>query len=107
MYVIRLPNGNLQVPRSAVYEGRIMGDMYVEIGPQDPDYARLARQAVTQDEAERRREAWAVGDEALHQEFLEFARLMEDQRWPDQQARPDTPWQEPPWPDTASGPDPE
>jgi hypothetical protein len=88
MYVIRLPNGNLRVPRSAVHEGRIYGDMYVEIGPQDPDYARLSRQALTADEAERRRSSWRDGDEALRQEFLEFARLVGDQ-----------------WPETASGPD--
>jgi hypothetical protein len=98
MFVIRLPNGNLQVPRSAVHEGRIFGDVYVEIGPQDPDYARLARQAVTQDEAEDRRSAWQAGDEALRQEFLEFARLIGDQQWPGQQLGSGGP-------ETASGPD--
>ena len=43
MFVIRLPNGNLQVPQTAVHtgDGRIIGDVYVEIGPQDADYARL------------------------------------------------------------------
>jgi hypothetical protein len=96
MYVIRLPNGNLQVPRSAVHEGRIIGDVYVEIGPQDPDYARLSKQAVTQDEMEERRAAWQTGDEALRQEFLEFARLVGDQQRNDSQQ----------WPGEASGPDP-
>jgi hypothetical protein len=97
MYVIRLPNGNLQVPRSAVHEGRIIGDAYVEIGPADPNYARLARQAVTADEMEERRAGWQAGDEALRQEFLEFARLVGDQQ----------PGERPPqWPDQASGPDP-
>jgi hypothetical protein len=96
MYVIRLPNGNLQVPRSAVHEGRIIGDVYEEIGPQDPDYTRLSKQAVTADEAEQRRAAWRAGDEALRQEFLEFARIVGDQQvFGDQQ-----------WPDQASGPDP-
>ena len=94
MYVIRLPNGNLQVPRSAMHDGRIIGDAYVEIGPQDADYARLAKQAVTMDELEQRRANWAAGDEALRQEFLEFARLVEGQNWPD-----------PYWPEQATGPD--
>ena len=44
MFVIRLPNGNLQVPQTAIHtgDGRIIGDVYVEIGPQDADYDRLA-----------------------------------------------------------------
>lgn len=88
MYVIRLPNGNLRVPRSAVHDGRIMGDVYEEIGPQDSDYARLSKQAVTMDELERRQAGWAAGDEALRQEFLEFARLVGDRGWPDRD-RPD------------------
>jgi hypothetical protein len=75
MFVIRLPNGNLQVPQTAVAnDGRIIGNAYVEIGPQDADYERLAPQALTPDEAERRREAWRAGDEDLRREFLEFAR---------------------------------
>jgi hypothetical protein len=94
MYVIRLPNGNLQVPRSAIHDGRIIGDAYVEIGPQDADYARLDAQAVTMDELERRRAGWAAGDEALRQEFLEFARLVGDRSWPDSY-----------WPEQATGPD--
>jgi hypothetical protein len=96
MYVIRLPNGNLQVPRSAVHEGRIIGDVYVEIGPQDPDYARLSKQAMTADEMEERRAAWQAGDEALRQEFQEFARLVGDQQRNDRQQ----------WPGEGSGPDP-
>jgi hypothetical protein len=55
MFVIRLPNGNLRVPQSAIgHDGRILGDVYVEIGPQDADYARLAAQALTPEEAEQR-----------------------------------------------------
>jgi hypothetical protein len=44
MFVIRLPNGNLQVPQTAVHtgDGRLIGDVYVEIGPEDTEYARLA-----------------------------------------------------------------
>ena len=84
MFVIRLPNGNLQVPQTAIgQDGRVMGDVYVEIGPQDADYARLAEQALTPEEAEQRREAWRQDDEALRQEFLEFARLNGEATWQD------------------------
>jgi hypothetical protein len=90
MFVIRLPNGNLQVPQSAIREdGRVMGDVYVEIGPQDADYARLAEQALTPDEVERRKLDWRAGDEALRREFQEFARLVGDQYWPGQELEPD------------------
>ena len=63
MFVIRLPNGNLQVPQTAIHtgDGRIIGDVYVEIGPQDADYARLAAQAITPDEAEQRKDQWRTG----------------------------------------------
>jgi hypothetical protein len=77
MFVIRLPNGNLQVPETAVANGgRVLGNAYVEITPEDADYERLAAAAITQEEVERRREAWHAGDEALRQEFLEFAQRM-------------------------------
>jgi hypothetical protein len=75
MFVIRLPNGNLKVPQSAIgHDGRVIGDAYVEIGPQDADYSRLAAQALTPEEAEQRRDQWRQEDEALRREFLEFAR---------------------------------
>jgi hypothetical protein len=84
MFVIRLPNGNLKVPHTAIgQDGRIMGDAYVEIGPQDADYSRLAAQALTPEEAERRRDRWREDDEALRQEFLEFARLNGESNWPE------------------------
>jgi hypothetical protein len=91
MFVIRLPNGNLQVPQTAVHtgDGRIFGDVYVEIGPQDADYARLAAQALTPDEAAQRREEWRAGDAALQREFQEFARLVGDQGWPGQDEVPE------------------
>ncbi len=86
MFVIRLPNGNLQVPQTAIgQDGRVMGDVYVEIGPQDADYARLAEQALTPDEVEQRKQQWRADDEALHREFQEFARLVGDQYWPGQE----------------------
>ena len=84
MFVIRLPNGNLKVPQTAVgHDGRVIGDVYVEIGPQDADYPRLAAQALTPEEAERRRDRWQAEDEALRQEFLEFARHNGEAIWSD------------------------
>ncbi len=81
MFVIRLPNGNLQVPATAIHtgDGRIIGDVYVEITPADTDYDRLAAQALTQDEVEERKSQWRAGDAALQREFQEFARLVEDE----------------------------
>jgi len=84
MFVIRLPNGNLRVPQTAIgNDGRVIGDAYVEIGPQDADYARLAAQALTPEEAEQRRVRWRQDDEALRQEFLEFAKMNGEPGWPD------------------------
>ena len=83
MFVIRLPNGNLKVPQSAIgHDGRVLGDVYVEIGPQDADYSRLAAQALTPEEAEQRRNRWRAEDEALQQEFLEYAKQHGDAAWP-------------------------
>jgi hypothetical protein len=84
MFVIRLPNGNLKVPRTAIgHGGRTIGDVYVEIGPQDADYARLAAQALTAEEVAQRRDQWRQDDEALRQEFLEYAKRQGDYPWPD------------------------
>jgi post-segregation antitoxin (ccd killing protein) len=84
MFVIRLPNGNLKVPQTAVgHDGRLLGDVYVEIGPQDADYSRLAAQALTPEEAQLRRDRWQAEDERLRQEFLEFARRNGEGAWPD------------------------
>jgi hypothetical protein len=81
MFVIRLPNGNLQVPQTAVHtgDGRIIGDVYVEITPADADYDRLATQALTPDEVEERKSRWRADDAALLREFKEFARLVDDE----------------------------
>ena len=88
MFVIRLPNGNLMVPQTATgHDGRILGDVYVEIGPQDADYSRLAEQALTPEEVEQRRDRWRQDDEALRQEFLEFARLNGEYTWQDTRRR--------------------
>jgi hypothetical protein len=94
MFVIRLPNGNLRVPQTAVHTAdgrRLIGDVYVEIGPEDTDYARLAAQAITPDEVEERRERWRAGDAALLREFQEFARLVDDEYWPGQDPSPPEP----------------
>ncbi|HWG64472.1 MAG TPA: hypothetical protein VG253_22540 [Streptosporangiaceae bacterium] len=73
MFVIRLPSGNLLVPESALAEqGQVLGDAYVEIGPDDPDYARLAQQALTDRELQQRRRRWQEGDAALQREFEDF-----------------------------------
>ncbi len=73
MFVIRLPNGNLMAPESAVDRpGQVMGDAYVEVGPADPEYARLARHAVSEQEIEDRRRRWRDGDEALRRQFELF-----------------------------------
>ncbi len=73
MYVIRLSNGNLLVPDSAVADdGQLMSEAYVEIGPADADYARLEAEALTQDEYDERRRRWQEGDEPLRREFLDF-----------------------------------
>ena len=73
MYVIRLANGNLLVPDAAISDdGQLMSEAYVEIGPDDADYARLEAEAVTQDEYDERRRRWQEGDEPLRREFLDF-----------------------------------
>ena len=84
MFVIRLPNGNLQVPATAVHtaDSRLIGDVYVEIGPEDTDYDRLSEQALTPDQVEERKERWRAGDAALLREFQEFARLVGDEPFP-------------------------
>jgi hypothetical protein len=73
MFVIRLPNGNLMAPESAMdADGRVVGDAYVEVGPADPEYARLAEQAVSEQEFEDRKRRWRDGDEALRREFERY-----------------------------------
>ena len=82
MFVIKLPNGNLMVPESAIGEGgRIIGDAYVEIGPDDADYERLARDALTEEEVRIRRQRWQEEDEALQREFLAY-RAQRESSWP-------------------------
>jgi hypothetical protein len=78
MFVIRLPNGNLKVPRTATADGgRIIGQAYVEIGPGDADYERLADGALTEEELEARRTRWRREDDALYRQFREFQQAMD------------------------------
>jgi hypothetical protein len=73
MYVIRLPNGNLLVPESATSKAsQLVGDAYVEIGPADRDYERLAAGALTQEEIDERTRRWREGDDKLRRQFLDF-----------------------------------
>jgi hypothetical protein len=73
MFVIKLANGNLMAPESALdHDGQVVGDAYVEISPADPEYSRLARQAVTEAELDRRRQHWQDGDEALRLQFEQY-----------------------------------
>ncbi|MEV0401575.1 hypothetical protein [Actinoallomurus sp. NPDC050550] len=80
MYVIRLPGGNLRVPTSVLARGRqahggagsVIGQAYVEIGPEDPDYQRLLAQSISEEEMAEIRRRWREDDEALRAEFEEF-----------------------------------
>jgi hypothetical protein len=73
MYVIRLPNGNLLVPESVASDGgNLISDAYVEIGPDDAEYERLAAEALSQEELDERRRRWQEGDESLRRQFLDF-----------------------------------
>jgi hypothetical protein len=85
MYVIRLTNGNLRVPHSAVLDradggesGQVIGQAYVEIGPDDPDYERLLGQALTAEELDRKRRQWRDDDEALLRQFEEWKARQSD-----------------------------
>jgi hypothetical protein len=65
-------------PESAVeHQGQVVGDAYVEISPGDPEYARLARQAVSEEELDLRRQHWRDGDEALRREFEDYLAELE------------------------------
>jgi hypothetical protein len=77
MYVIRLDNGNLRVPHTTE-DGRIIGQAYIEIGPDDPDYSRLADQALTEVEMEVKRRRWRDDDEALLRQFEDWKAQQED-----------------------------
>jgi hypothetical protein len=73
MYVIRLADGTLRVPRSLASEdGRLIGNGYVEVRPDDPEYGRWLDEAVSEEEAAERRRRWVEENDALEREFLAF-----------------------------------
>ena len=73
MFVVRLSNGNLMAPESAFdHQGHVVGDAYVEVSPADPEYARLASQAISEEDLDRRRRRWREDDEALRREFEDY-----------------------------------
>lgn len=73
MYVIRLGDGTLRVPRSLTTDdGRLIGNAYVEVVPGEPDYERWLAESITEEEDAERRRRWSEGDEALEQAFLAF-----------------------------------
>ncbi|MDA0633163.1 hypothetical protein OUY22_07000 [Nonomuraea sp. MCN248] len=73
MYVIRLADGTLRVPRSLASEDRrLIGNGYVEVGPDDPEYVRWLPESVTEEEAAERRRRWVEENDALEREFLAF-----------------------------------
>lgn len=80
MYVIRLANGNLMAPESALdVSGQLVGDAYIEISPADPEYSRLAKQAISEAELEAKRQSWRDGDEALRLEFEQYLASLAEQ----------------------------
>ncbi|MEU6424733.1 hypothetical protein ABZ860_02460 [Microbispora sp. NPDC046973] len=73
MYVIRLGDGTLRVPRSLTTDdGRLIGNAYVEVAPGEPDYERWLAESITEEEDAERRRRWQEGDDALEQAFLAF-----------------------------------
>ncbi|WP_327049205.1 hypothetical protein OG320_15770 [Microbispora sp. NBC_01189] len=73
MYVIRLGDGTLRVPRSLTTDdGRLIGNAYVEVTPGEPGYEGWLAESITEQEDAERRRRWRDGDDALEQAFLAF-----------------------------------
>lgn len=73
MYVIRLADGTLRVPQSVTSEdGRLIGNAYVELAPDDPDYDRWVGESLTEEELAERRERWARENDELEREFQAY-----------------------------------
>ncbi|KAB8190503.1 hypothetical protein FH608_033755 [Nonomuraea phyllanthi] len=73
MYVIRLADGTLRVPRSLTsVDGGLIGNAYVEMRPGDPGYDDLLPEALTEEEAAERRRRWKEENDDLEREFLAF-----------------------------------
>ncbi|TDD55802.1 hypothetical protein E1286_03390 [Nonomuraea terrae] len=79
MYVIRLADGTLRVPRSLTSEdGRLIGNAYVEVQPGDPDYEQWLPESLTEEEAQVRRRRWEEENDELEREFLAYKAEQED-----------------------------
>ncbi|MET7332568.1 hypothetical protein [Nonomuraea sp. NPDC005650] len=79
MYVIRLADGTLRVPQSLTSEdGRLIGNAYVEVQPDDPDYEQWLPEALTEEEVAERRNRWEKENDELEREFLAFKAQQED-----------------------------
>ena len=91
MYVIRLANGRLLVPHGELTESDEMVQAYVEIGPDDPDYERLAAKALTEEESAGMRERWRRDDEALRLQFEEWKAALPEAAPPGESTGPGTP----------------
>ncbi|MFI6792309.1 hypothetical protein ACIBG4_33780 [Nonomuraea sp. NPDC050383] len=73
MYVIRLADGTLRVPRTLTSEdGRLIANAYVDLEPGDPDYDRWLPESLTEDELAERRGRWQAGNDELEREFLAY-----------------------------------
>lgn len=79
MYVIRLADGTLRVPRSLTSEdGRLIGNAYVEVLPGDPDYEKWLPESLTEEEALLRRRRWEEENDELEREFLAYKAQQDD-----------------------------
>ncbi|MEV0195824.1 hypothetical protein [Nonomuraea sp. NPDC050691] len=73
MYVIRLADGTLRVPRTLTSEdGRLIANAYVDLEPGDPDYDRWLPESLTEEELAERRVRWQAGNDELEREFLAY-----------------------------------
>ena len=81
MYVIRLADGTLRVPQSVTSEdGRLIGNAYVELAPDDPDYDKWVGESLTEEELAERHKRWAAENDELEREFEEFKARKEAQQ---------------------------
>ncbi|GAA2290832.1 hypothetical protein GCM10010149_42490 [Nonomuraea roseoviolacea subsp. roseoviolacea] len=73
MYVIRLADGTLRVPRTLTSEdGRLIANAYVDLVPGDPDYDRWLPESLTEEELAERRVKWQAGNDELEREFQAY-----------------------------------
>lgn len=73
MYVIRLADGTLRVPRTlSGDDGRLIGNAYVEVSPGDPGYDRWLPEALTEEEWAERKKRWLAENDDLERRFLAF-----------------------------------